>query len=496
MNLAELLFGDDTGADDDVVIYVNELRVTRGQLRDAATRLAVVLRAAGVEPGDAVGVMLPNGAAAVAALFGVWRTRAVHVPLNPRATGAEIGRVMDALDPTVLITTTDHDARTGDGRGLVVAGADAPIGWELARPVTPRASRRYGDRIALVQSTSGTTGPPKPVLIEHDTVVELMDNVLRKIRGGGPEGRGHAPPNLIPLSLSLWAGIYNVLFAFRVGAPLVLMSEFEPRQFARLVREHAISSVVLPPAAMAMLCDTDDVTDLSPLRFVRSITAPLSPFQARRFVERFGVAVLNCYGQTEIGGEIIGWNASDWRTFGDTKLGAVGRPHEGVEVRVLDEAGADVIDDVVGELCVRTPAVTAGYADGRDLSDRLTPDGWFRTGDLGRVDADGFVWIEGRVSGMVNRGGLKVFPAEVEEVIRAVPGVHDVAVVGAPDDRLGEIPWAFVVADHELDVAALETECRAHLAPYKVPARFMRVEELPRNDVGKVVTHQLLERSA
>ena len=190
MNLADLLFGADTGADDDVVIYVNELRVTRGQLRDAATRLAVVLRAAGVEPGDAVGVMLPNGAAAVAALFGVWRTRAVHVPLNPRATGAEIGRVMDALDPTVLITTTDHDARTGDGRGLVVAGADAPIGWELARPVTPRASRRYGDRIALVQSTSGTTGPPKPVLIEHDTVVTAHGGTARALAAR----LGVAPP--------------------------------------------------------------------------------------------------------------------------------------------------------------------------------------------------------------------------------------------------------------------------------------------------------------
>jgi acyl-CoA synthetase (AMP-forming)/AMP-acid ligase II len=291
-------------------------------------------------------------------------------------------------------------------------------------------------------------------------------------------------PNLIPVSLSLWAGIYNVLFALRVGAPVVVMDGFDPREMAALVKRFGIRSTVLPPAAMASLVDDEGVTGLEPLRFVRSITAPLSPLQARRFRDRFGISVLNSYGQTEIGGEIVGWTAADSRAHGDDKLGSVGRPHPGVEVRIDDPAA-----DGSGELQVRTPALSAGYADGTDLSDRLTGDGWFRTGDIARVDGDGFLWIEGRVSEMINRGGLKVHPAEVEEVLRTSPEITDAAVVGVPDDRLGEVPVAFVVAAAGVAPTSdgLSDYCRAHLAPYKVPVRFEVVDALPRNEVGKVL---------
>ena len=295
-------------------------------------------------------------------------------------------------------------------------------------------------------------------------------------------------PNLIPVSLSLWAGIYNVLFALRVGAPVVVMDGFDPAELAALVTRFGIRSTVLPPAAMVALVDDERVTDLAPLRFVRSITAPLSPRQARRFRDRFGISVLNSYGQTEIGGEIVGWSAADSRAHGEDKLGSVGRPHAGVELRI-DAPG----DEGSGELQVRTPAMSKGYADGSDLADRLTPDGWFRTGDIARIDADGFVWIEGRVSDMVNRGGFKVFPAEVEEVLLSSADVADVAVVGQPDDRLGEVPVAFVVAAPGVAPSSdgLSDYCRAHLAPYKVPVRFEMVDALPRNEVGKVLKADL-----
>ena len=298
-------------------------------------------------------------------------------------------------------------------------------------------------------------------------------------------------PNLVPVSLSLWAGIYQVLFAFRVGAPIVLMNRFDTKRFAELVERFQIRSTVLPPAALTMLVDDDTVTDLAPLRYVRSISAPLSPLQARRFNDRFGIAVLNGWGQTEIGGEIVGWSAADSREFGETKLGSVGRPHEGVVVRAVDERGADVGADDAGELWVRTPALSAGYATGdaaAALADRMSADGWFRTGDVGRVDRDGFVWIEGRVSDMINRGGLKVFPSEVAEVLLLSPAVAEAAVVGVPDDRLGEVPWAFVVAaaGATVDPGALEALCREHLAPYKVPVAFRTIAELPRNEIGKI----------
>jgi len=513
VNLSELLFGSPAVPTDvadltDPVVYAGESTWTRAELQARADALAATLTGLGIGPGRSVGVMLPNTADPVAALFGTWRAGGIYVPLNPRLTATELAAILEGVTPAVVVTTADHVDRFG-GYPVVVA---EPDGWSVVPGSGSGTASVASDQVhdldvALIQFTSGTTGTPKPVLLRHSGVLKLLDGVLAKLRSGsnskseksGSTKSGSSDktnsspmPNLIPVSLSLWAGLYNVLFALRVDAPVVIMDGFEPHEFAALVRRFAIRSTVLPPAAMTMLADDESITDLAPLRFVRSITAPLSPLQARRFKDRFGIAVLNSYGQTEIGGEIVGWNAADSRAFGETKLGSVGRPHDGVEVRVVD-----------GELWVLTPALSAGYADGTDLSDRLSPDGWFRTGDFGRVDDEGFVWIEGRVSSMINRGGLKIAPGEVEEVIRLHPAVADVAVAGVADERLGEVPWAFVVqrgmnsaVEDLVDEAELEDLCRQHLAPYKVPVRFVSIAALPRNEVGKVLLRDLISLAA
>jgi len=452
-SLGDLLDGSEA-EEAAALVHVGDESWTRAEVRAAADAVAARLTAAGVQSGQAVAVQLPDGVDLVATLFAVWWAGAVYVPVNPRSTADEVEHVLASVEPAAHVT---------------VGG------------ITPLEGGRFHDEgIALISFTSGTTGRPKPVLLRHEGVATLMDGVLAKMGWTGRDPDKTPMPNLLPVSLSLWAGLYNLIFAFRVGAPVILLSPFDTRRFADAVTRFGLKSTVLPPAAMTMLADDESITDLAPLRFVRSITAPLSPLQARRFKDRFGIAVLNSYGQTEIGGEIVGWNAADSRAFGEDKLGAVGRPHEGVQVRV---------DADTGELQVVTPALSAGYADGAELADRLTDDGWFRTGDVGRVDDEGFVWIEGRLSDMVNRGGLKVFPAEVEEVLRLHPSVTDVAVAGVPDDRLGEVPWAWVVG--AFDPAELEAHAREHLAPYKVPAGWTSVPELPRNEVGKVLLREL-----
>ena len=235
-----------------------------------------------------------------------------------------------------------------------------------------------------------------------------------------------------------------------------------------------------------------EITTLAPLRYVRSVSAPLSPAQARRFHERFGIAILNGYGQTELGGEAIGWTAADWKEFGTAKLGAVGRPHAAFQLRVRGSSGELAQVDEVGELEIRSSSALPP-ADAA-MEGRVTDDGWLRTGDLARIDADGFVWIEGRVSAMINRGGLKVFPDEVEEQLRGYAAVDDVAVAGVPDDRLGEVPWAFVVPKPgvSVDAGALRDWCRARMAPYKIPAGVTVVDALPRNEIGKLLRHELV----
>jgi long-chain acyl-CoA synthetase len=454
-------------ADGEGLLFTIDRSITAGEARAAARTLAQELTGLGVGPGSAVAVALPNGPEVVITMTAVWLAGAVFVPVNPRYPEAEVARVLDATDPAAIIRA--------DG-------------------VTRRdAQRAYDDGVAFVMWTSGTTGAPKAILHTHEAYLELLDRVLGPLRAGGEGGGTRDPgrkpsPNLIPVSLALNAGIYNSLFGLRAGAALVIMDSFQPKEFAELVRRFEIRSTVLPPGAIAMLSDDDTLTDLTPLRYVRSITAPLSPLQARRFTTKFGAFVLNSYGQAEIG-EVIGWTAADAKEHPE-KVGAIGRPHHGVDLKVVDDAGSELGTDEIGALFVRPPNMAAGYATGEELSDRVDADGYVNTGDLARVDDDGFVWIEGRAGDLINRGGNKVFPEQVEEVLCLAPGISQAAVVGVPDDRLGEVPVAFVVgvaSDEELTAL-----CREHLVPYKVPVAFERVDALPRTEVGKVMRRQLV----
>jgi acyl-CoA synthetase (AMP-forming)/AMP-acid ligase II len=493
VNLADVLAPRDDDATT-IAVYTTTEEVTRAELRARAEALTALLRDRGLRPGQAVGVMLPNGSDIVAALFGIWFAGGVYVPLNPRLSADELAHVVAEDRPAAILTTPSEAGRITDVPVVLATGDgtwDAPTPLDTDAPPSPAG-------VAAISFTSGTTGRPKPVPLVHDNVLGLIDGVLGTLRGGAASAtdtpktdtpKTDTPkrvpmPNLIPTSLSLWAGIYNVIFAFRAGAAVIIMDRFDTQAFAGFVDRFQLRSTVLPPAAMTMLADDESIISLAPLKYVRSITAPLSPLQARRFRDRFGVFVLNGWGQTEIGGEIVGWSAQDAKEFGDTHLGAVGRAHENVELHISAE---------LGEILVRTPMIAERDAVGDDMDGRLV-DGWFHTGDLGRVDDEGFLWIEGRVSDMINRGGLKVFPEEVAEVIRLSPDVAECAVAGIPDDRLGEVPWAFVVPREgaTVDTDALEALCREHLAPYKVPARFEILDALPRNEVGKVLLRELV----
>ncbi|MGV0714204.1 long-chain fatty acid--CoA ligase [Mycolicibacterium sp. XJ662] len=473
MSLADLL--DDLP---ETAVHTVSSDVSRDDLVASAFELSATLAEAGLTTGQVVAAMLPNDATTVAALFGTWRAGGVYTPLNPRAADAEVATQLETLKPAVVITTPELAQRFSSYALPVVTGSR--LAWSVTQiSGTPTDAKRYDPDVALLQFTSGTTGAPKPVPLRHATVLDLIDRLLAKLRGAKSASRPPMP-NLVPLSLSLWAGIYQVLFAFRAGSGVVLMDRFSPSDFAALVKRHQLRSTVLPPAALTMVLHEESVTDLSPLKIVRSITAPLSPVHASRFRDKFGVVVLNSYGQTELGGEVVGWSAADAREWGESKLGSVGRPLPGIDVMIADD-----------EVMVRTPTTAARKIDPAFL-DRLTDNGWFHTGDLGWFDDDGFLWLDGRVSDMINRGGLKVFPGTVEDVLLATGGVREAAVVGVPDERLGEVPWAFVVCAGGLTEEDLIAWCRKRLTPYRVPVRVVFVEQLPRNDVGKVVKRELV----
>jgi len=465
-SLSDLLTAHPFSDGEDLINTVDR-PVTAGAARAEAARISTQLRSARVEPGQAVVVQLPNGPEFVLAMFGVWLAGAVFVPANARQPQAELDHVLASTAPACVINSSGIEVST----------------------VSPAL---YETDTAFVTWTSGTTGRPKPILQTHSGYLELLDRVLGPLRGRPADPARPPTPNLVPVSLALNAGIYNVLFGLRAGASLVLMDRFGTAEFAMLVRRFSIRSTVLPPAAMVMLADDVTVADLTPLRYVRSITAPLSPLAARRFTEKFGVIVLNGYGQAEIG-EVIGWTAGDARDHPE-KIGAVGRPHPGVAIKVVAEDGSAAPVDTVGELLVKPPRMASGYAGGETLDDRLDLDGYVRTGDFARIDSDAFVWIEGRVGDVINRGGNKIFPGQVEEVLLLSPGVREAAVVGLPDERLGEVPVAFVVGDAS-DVE-LDQLCREHLVAYKIPVAIRHVDALPRSEVGKVLRRELVGMGA
>lgn len=202
-------------------------------------------------------------------------------------------------------------------------------------------------------------------------------------------------PHALAMPLARWAGIADALVAVRLGASVVLLHPFSTTGFADAVRVFGLTSAVLAPPMVGMLVDDPGIGSLAPLRQVRSVTAPVSAATARRCRDRFGILVLNTYGATELGGEVVGWSAEDARHRGDAKLGSVGRPHEGVEVRVVLPDGAEAVVDEPGEVRVRAPFVARRDAPpGLGGGPRVDAQGYLCTGDRGRVDRDGFLWIE------------------------------------------------------------------------------------------------------
>jgi acyl-coenzyme A synthetase/AMP-(fatty) acid ligase len=442
VGLEELLLHHPFG-DEVEVLFTADESMTVGQAR---IRVAEIASRLDVAPGSAVAVQLPNGPELLCTMVAIWSVGAVLVPLNERLPDAEVQII------------------------LAETGAATLLNSQGQKPLPGRT--QYPEDVAFIVWTSGTTGKPKPILHTHNGYLELLDRVLGPLSGSARSGS--PTPNLIPVSMALNAGLYNCLFGLRAGAAVVMMDQFTPEKFAELVDRFQIRSTVLPPSAMVMLADSD-VVSLTSLKYVRSITAPLSPLNARRFSEKFDCFVLNSYGQAEMG-EVVGWTAADAKEFPE-KIGAAGRPLPGVRVRIDDE----------GHLLVCPPNAALGIDDRRD------DDGFIDTGDIATIDREGFVWIDGRVSDLINRGGNKVFPDSVEEVLRLHPAVHDASVVGVPDDRLGEVPVAFVVGSAVED-AELDRHCRQYLVAYKIPIAYRLIDELPRSEVGKVLRRELVER--
>jgi long-chain acyl-CoA synthetase len=443
---------------------------TLGALTASAAKAVVPLTAGGLRFGDRVLLRIGNDARFLPALAAVWSVGGAAVVMHPAAPADDVERVATMFGVTAILSPGD----VGEPN-LSEAGGPLPV---------PRVAP---DSDALILLTSGSTGEPKGVALSHAAVWANLAATVSAFRSDPrptPIPAEPKAPNLIANPLSHTAGIVRLLFALYVGRSVVLLRKFDARAAHTAIHRHGIDHLTLNPAMLRMLLDElGPDEDLGGVRYSSSGTAPLPPALREQFEARFGIPVLQAYGQTEAFGGVAVENVRDVLA-GRRRPGSVGRPLRGVEVRIRREDGSEAGVDEGGEIVVRTASVTTGYLSAGDAASPVDSDGWLHTGDLGHLDADGYLYVTGRLKNVIICGGFNVIPEEIEARLVEDPVVTAAAVVPLPDDRLGEVPVA--VVESTADADELLARVAERLAPYKRPRLLFTVAALPRVANGKV----------
>jgi malonyl-CoA/methylmalonyl-CoA synthetase len=446
--------------------------ITAAELEDTTRRIAGRLQAAGLKPGDRMLFSAESSLKLVIAHVAALRSGIVVVPMNTAYLEREVAHIVSDARPRAALVDSDDRAswfRAAAGSGATVVGpeVDLPDGepaiLDAPAPEDP----------ALVGYTSGTTGSPKGAVLSHANLLAGSESV-------GLAWRWTAADRLV-LALPLFhahglcVGLHGTLLA---GASAVLLPRFEVDAVHDAAVEHQASLFFGVPTMYHRLAESSRVGELASLRLCVSGSAPLPAELHQALVERGGQQVLERYGMTET--LMLVSNPYD----GERRPGSVGFPLPGVELRLSD--GRE------GEIQVRGPNMFAGYWERPQATAESFVDGWFRTGDLGSVDPDGYIRILGRSKELIISGGLNVYPREVEEVLLAHPDVAEVAVVGTASGEWGEVVTAFVVpAGENAAKESLLAFAAEQLAPFKRPRVVHLVGSLPRNALGKVLKHQL-----
>jgi acyl-CoA synthetase (AMP-forming)/AMP-acid ligase II len=478
----------------DAVCIVDEgahRTLTFGELNDRVNRLANALLDRGLARGDRVLVVSADNHRFAETWLACITAGLVCMPVNVRLTPTEVRTLCAAAPPRItFLDARQHDRLASTVDCPVVAygdGYEALLGTgSAAEPAVEVAP----EDIVGLSFTSGTTGRPKGVLQSSRMLTNL---VLSRLL------------NYPPLPGETWytaspmfhiAGLASLVAGVSAGYTSILAPRFDPARTLRWIRDDRINVCFLVPTMISDLLAVPGIGErrYDALRAVIYGAAPMTPDLLRRAVRTLGCEFVQLFGAgTESGLQTsLSWPDHQRALAGDEHLLlSVGRPAFGVELRLCDENLADVPAGAIGEIAVRSGMVMSGYLGQPAESAAALRDGWFRAGDLGRTDAEGYLYLAGRRTDMIIRGGENVYPMEIEAVLAEHPQVREVAVVGVPDERWGEVAHAFVVASGEPDEAALTAFARRTLAAHKVPERVHFRTELPRNASGKVVKSAL-----
>ena len=473
-------------------------RVTYRALDTRARQLAVHLQSLGVGKGDRVAILAPNGAEFFDLQFACGRIGAIMVPLNWRLTVPELTYIMGDAAPVVLI----HDSSFQEAVAALVAATGIPHTLEIilgepngsydralaaAGERVPVVAEVQHDDVSTIMYTSGTTGHPKGALITHGMTFWNVVNL------GIPASITPNTVQLVALPLFHTGGLNcyanPILHA---GGTILLMRAFDPGKALELIGDRALGIThffaVPAPYLFMQQHALFETVDLSRLQVAGVGGAPCPLPMLETWAGR-GVPLIQGYGMTETSPGTTMLDAD----FAISKVGSAGKALLHTEVRVVDAEGHETAPGEVGELQTRGPNITPGYWNKPEATAASFVDGWLKTGDAARCDADGYIYIVDRWKDMYISGGENVYPAEVETVLHGLAGIAEAAVIGTPDERWGEVGAAFVVLrpGANLSEGAIITHCSQNLARFKVPRTVSFIDVLPRNAAGKILKRDL-----
>jgi fatty-acyl-CoA synthase len=482
--------------------------ITWAELGDRVDRVSNLLLAEDVRPGDRVAILMTNRAEYVEAVVGINLLGAIAVPVNFRLTAREIAYILSnsgakvVLSEVALAATAEEAIRSAPDvqAHLVVGGGEIGDHWrdyERALQGAPNAALEWPvgvDDTALIMYTSGTTGSPKGAMLSYSNLIAqslTMTQVFELV--------GEDEISLVTSPLFHIAALGSLLPSLIFGHTTVLTptGSFDAEAFLDLAETECVTTSFLVPTQWQAICDSPTIERRTmSLKSIAWGAAPATPALLRRLSEVFpAVKIVSTFGQTEMSPNTTVLRGAD----AVRKIGSVGKPLLHVEVRVVDSAMDDVEQGEIGEIVYRGAGVMQGYWDRPEETAAAFHGGWFHSGDLVRVDDDGFFYVVDRLKDMIISGGENIYCAEVEAVIADDPRVRDVALVGTPHEKWGETPVAFIVATDpgnpptEDEIVLLSQE---RLASYKKPSRVIVLEDMPRNASGKILKEPLRKIAA
>ncbi len=469
-----------------VAVRVDNAAMTYRALDEASARVAGLLHERGLKPGDRVGIMMPNVAEVPVVYYGVLRAGGVVVPMNPLLKAREVAYYLSDSGAGLIFAwhAFADQARAGaeqaEAESIVVDGVSFPDLLASA-PLDDQVADADDEDTAVILYTSGTTGHPKGAELTHGNLLSNTDVARADIVRAGPD-------DVIFGGLPLFH-VFGQTVALNVavasGACLTLLPRFDPEHALRIIAGHKVTVFEgVPTMYVALLHQPDRADyDTSALRMCISGGAALPVEVLRGFEEAFGVPVLEGYGLSETS-PVASFN----HPGRERKPGSIGTPIRDVQMRVVDGEDHEVPQGEVGEIVIRGPNVMKGYWNRAEATTEAIRDGWFHSGDLARVDEDGYFYIVDRKKDLIIRGGYNVYPREIEEVLYEHPAVAEAAVIGLPHPALGEEVGAAVALKPGAVISAEELRdyVKTQVAAYKYPRHVWIVDALPKGPTGKI----------